>query len=352
MHGAVWLKFLSVRDTPGVALNFLALAEESMKRLWCRVIFAVTALASAFAQAQGYPSKPVRVIIPYATGGGSDAAARLVTNHLAQALGQAFVIDARPGGNTVIGTEAVARAQPDGYTLLFTGGSTMSIQPFMFAGKPPFDALGDFAPISMVSRFPFFLVVPASLPANSLQELVALAKAVPGQLSYASNGSGSIGHLAMEMIKQATGIDLIHVPYKGFAPAMPDLISGRTTMILADVAPIAQHVRAGNLKVLGTTSAQRSSYWPQVPTIAEQGVPGFDIEIWFGLYAPAKTPEDIILKLNAEIRKYLSSPEAKEAFARIGMDPAPSTPEQLRARIIAKQKVFGKAVKDANLKVE
>jgi tripartite-type tricarboxylate transporter receptor subunit TctC len=323
-----------------------------MRKLLCRAVFALAALAPAFAQAQGYPSKPVRVIIPYATGGGSDAAARLVTNYLAQALGQSFVIDARPGGNTVIGTEAVAKAQADGYTLLFTGGSTMSIQPFMFTGPPPYDVLRDFAPIGMVSRFPFFLVVPASLPANSLQDLVALAKAAPGRLSYGSNGSGSMVHLSMEMIKQATGMDLIHVPYKGFAPAMPDLISGRITMILADVAPIGQLVRAGSLKVLGTTSAQRSSYWPQVPTIAEQGIPGFDIEIWFGMYAPAKTPEDIILKLNAEMRKYLSSPEAKEAFARIGMDSAPSTPEELRARIIAEQKVFGKAVKDAKLKVE
>jgi len=323
-----------------------------MKKVLCRVIFALAALAPTFAQTQGYPSKPVRVIIPYATGGGSDAAARLVTNHLAQALGQPFVIDARPGGNTVIGTDAVAKAPPDGYTLLFTGGSTMSIQPFMYAGAPPYDVLRDFASIGMVSRFPFFLVVPASLPANSLQELVALARASPGRLSYASNGSGSIGHLSMEMIRRANAIDLIHVPYKGFAPAMPDLIAGRVTMILADVAPVAQLVRAGSLKVLATTSAQRSSYWPQVPTIAEQGMPGFDIEIWFGMYAPAKTPEDIILKLNAEMRKYLASQEAKEAFAKIGMDSAPSTPEELRARIIAEQKLFGKAVKDANLKVE
>ena len=258
-----------------------------MRKLLCRAMIAMAALASVFAHAQGYPSKPVRVIVPYATGGGSDAAARLVTNHLAQAFGQTFIIDARPGGNTVIGTDAVAKAQPDGYTLLFTGGSTMSVQPFMFAGTLPYDVLRDFATIGMVSRFPFFLVVPASLPANSLQELVALAKASPGRLSYASNGSGSMVHLSMEMIKRATGIDLIHVPYKGFAPAMPDLISGRVTMILADVAPIAQLVRAGSLKVLGTTSSQRSSYWPQVLTIAEQGIPDFDIEIWFGLYAPA-----------------------------------------------------------------
>ncbi|MBI3372100.1 MAG: tripartite tricarboxylate transporter substrate binding protein [Betaproteobacteria bacterium] len=313
---------------------------------------ALSAFACAFAQAQGYPSKPIRVIIPFPPGGGSDAAARLVTNHLAQVLAQTFVIDARPGGNTVIGTMAVAKAPADGYTLLFTGGSTMSIQPFMFAGKPPFDPLGDFAPVGMVSRFPFFLVVPASLQANSLQELIALAKASPGKLSYASNGSGTIGHLSMEMIRKETGIDLIHVPYKGFAPAVIDLLPGRVTMLLADVAPIGQHVRAGNLKVLAATSAKRSSYWPEVPTVAEQGIPGFGVEVWFALYAPAKTPDEIVARLNAEMQKYLSSPEAKDAYAKIGMDSAASSAEELRARIIAEQNVFSKAVKDANLKVE
>lgn len=323
-----------------------------MKTLLCWTVVALAACASACAQAQAYPAKPVRVIIPFPPGGGSDAAARLVTSHLAQVLGQSFVIDARPGGNTVIGTMAVAKAPADGYTLLFTGGSTMSIQPFMFAGKPPYDPLGDFLPIGMVSRFPFFLVVPAALPANSLQELIALARASPGKLSYASNGSGTIGHLSMEMIRKATGIDLIHVPYKGFAPAVIDLIPGRVSMLLADVAPIAQHVRAGSLKVLAATSAQRSSYWPEVPTIAEQAVPGFGVEVWFALYAPAKTPEDIVARLNGEMQKYLSSPEAKEAYARIGMDSAPSGAEELRARIIAEQNVFSKAVKDANLKID
>jgi tripartite-type tricarboxylate transporter receptor subunit TctC len=323
-----------------------------MKTILRWFILTLSVCASACAQAQAYPAKPIRVIIPFPPGGGSDAAARLVTNHFAQVLGQSFIIDARPGGNTVIGTTAVAKAPADGYTLLFTGGSTMSIQPFMFAGKPPYDPLGDFAPIGMVSRFPFFLVVPTALPANSLQELIALAKASPGKLSYASNGSGTIGHLSMEMIRKATGIDLIHVPYKGFAPAVIDLIPGRVSMLLADVAPIAQHVRAGSLKVLATTSAQRSSYWPEVPTIAEQAVPGFGVEVWFALYAPAKTPTEIVARLNAEMQKYLSSTEAKEAYARIGMDSAASSAEELRARIIAEQNVFSKAVKDANLKIE
>lgn len=323
-----------------------------MKILLRCMIFAAAVLACAGAQAQAYPSKPVRVVIPYTPGGGSDAAARLLANHLAQAFNQSFVIESRPGGNTVIGTDAVARSAADGYTLLFTGGSTMSIQPFMFSGKPPFDALGDFAPVGMVSRFPFFLVVPSSLPVNSLQELVAMAKASPGRLSYGSNGSGSIGHLGTEMIRQRFGMDLIHVPYKGFAPAVPDLLSGRITMMLADVAPIGQQVRAGALKVLAVTSRERSRYWPQVPTVAEQGISDFELDVWFALYAPARTSEDIIRSLNAAMRKYLGSPEANEAYAKIGMDTAPSAPEEVRARIIAEQKVFSKAVKEANLKVE
>ena len=298
-----------------------------------------------------YPAKPVRVIIPYTPGGGTEAAGRLLTNQLTQALGQSFVLDSRPGGNTVIGTEAVAKSAPDGYTLLFTGGSTMSIQPFMFS-KPPFDALGDFSPVGMVSRFPFFLAVASSLPANSLQDLVAMAKAQPGKLSYASNGSGSIGHLGTEMIRQAFGIELIHVPYKGFGPAVPDLISGRVTFILADVAPIGEHVRSGALKVLGATSTERSSYWPQVPTIAEQGLPGYQLDVWFALYAPARTSDEIIRTLNGAMRSYLSTPEAKTAFAKFGMDTVPSAPQDVRDRIVAEQKVFAKAVKDAHLKVD
>jgi len=323
-----------------------------MRALLRCIIFVAAALAVSGVQAQAYPSKPVRVVIPYTPGGGTDAAARLLMNHLGQAFNQSFIIDSRPGGNTVIGTEAVAKSSPDGYTLLFTGGSTMSIQPFMFSGRPPFDALADFAPVGMVSRFPFFLVVASSLPVNSLQELVAMAKASPGKLSYGSNGSGSIGHLGTEMMRQSLGMNLIHVPYKGFAPAVPDLISGRITMMLADVAPIGQQVRAGALKVLAATSLERSSYWPQVPTIAEQGIPGYQLDVWFAVYAPARTSDDIIRALNTAMRKYLSSPEAKEAYAKIGMDAAPSAPQDVRARIIAEQKVFSKAVKDANLKIE
>ena len=314
-------------------------------------LFAAALLAgSAFAQ--GWPAKPVRVVVPFPPGGGAEAAARFLANHFTTAFGQSFIIDNRPGGNTVIGTEAVAKAPADGYTLLVTGGSTMSIQPLVFAGKLPYDPLGDFSPVSTVSHFPFFLVVPASLQVNTLAELVAYVKARPGQVSYASNGSGTMAHLGMEMLKQATGMDLLHVPYKGFAPALPDLLSGRIGVMMADLAPVGQQIRAGSLKVLAATSAQRSAFLPEVPSVAELGNPGYEIDVWFGLFAPAKTPADIIARLNAESRKYLLSAEAKEAYGKVGHETLYSTPEMVRARIIAEQKAFAKAVKDAGVKPE
>ena len=317
-----------------------------------KMLFVLLLAVAGSAFAQAWPIKPVRVIIPYPPGGGAEAAARFLANHFTQAFGQPFVIDNRPGGNTVIGAEAAAKAAPDGYTLFITGGSTMSVQPYVFAGKLPYDPLGDFAPVSMVSRFPFFLVVPASLPAKSLAELVALVKAKPGQLSYASNGSGSIAHLGMEMLKLGTGMDLLHVPYKGFAPALPDLLSGRVTVMMADLAPIGAQLKAGNLRVLGATSRERTAFMPEAPTIAELGLPGYEIDVWFALYAPAKTPADIVARLNAEARKYLGSAEAKEAYGKVGHEPAPSTPEAVRARIASEQKVFTKAVKEAGVKPE
>jgi tripartite-type tricarboxylate transporter receptor subunit TctC len=323
-----------------------------MRKLVALLLLSIAGSAFGQASPAAWPTKPVRVIIPYPPGGGAEAAARFLANHFTQAFGQSFVIDNRPGGNTVIGAEAAAKAPADGYTLFVTGGSTMSLQPLVFAGKLPFDPLGDFAPVSMVSHFPFFLVVPASLQVNTLAELVAYVKARPGQISYASNGSGLLSHLGMEMLKQSTGMDLLHVPYKGFAPALPDLLSGRIGVMMADLAPVGQQVRAGSLRVLAATSAQRSSFLPEVPSVAELGNPGYEIDVWFGLFAPAKTPADILARLNAESRKYLLSPEAKDAYGKVGHEPLYSTPEAVRARIIAEQKAFAKAVKDAGVKPE
>ena len=320
-----------------------------MRRL-AALLLALALSGGAFAQA--WPARPVRVIVPFPPGGGAEAAARFLAGHFAQAFGQSFVIDNRPGGNTVIGTEAAARAAPDGYTLLLTGGSTMSIQPLVFAGKLPYDPLVDFAPVTQVSHFPFFVVVPASIGVGSLAELVAYAKERPGQLSYASNGSGTMAHLGMEMLKQATGMDLLHVPYKGFGPALPDLLSGRVTVMMADLAPVGQQVRSGALRALAATSRERSSFLPEVPSVAELGNPGYEIDVWFGLFAPSRTPAEIVARLNAEAARYLASAEAKEAFGKVGHEPLPSSAEAVRARIAAEQKSFARAVKEAGLRPE
>jgi tripartite-type tricarboxylate transporter receptor subunit TctC len=323
-----------------------------MKRVLAAGFAASLTLFAGIAAAQPYPARQVRVIIPYTVGGGADAAARLVADHLSRGLGQAFVIDPRPGGNTVIGAEAAAKAPADGYTLFVTGGSTMSIQPFVFQGKLPYDPLGDFAPVSMISRFPFFFVVPSTLGVNTLAEFVAYVKARPGQLSYASNGSGGLGHLGTEMLRQALGLDLAHVPYKGFGPMLPDVLAGRVAAVMMDLAPLGSNARSGAVKFLAVTSSTRSSFMPEVPTVAELAIPGYEIDVWFALYAPAKTPVAITSQLNAEMRKYLGSPEAKEAYAKLGHEPMFSTPDYVRTRIVNEQKLFAPAVKAANLKPE
>ena len=323
-----------------------------MKPFLNLVLAAVAVMLSSHVTAQTYPSKQVRVIIPYSVGGGADAATRLVTDHLSRALGQAFVVDSRPGGNTVIGAEAVARAPADGYTLFVTGGSTMSIQPFVFPGKLPYSPLGDFAPVSMISRFPFFLVVPSTLGVNSYAELLTYVKANPGKLSYASNGTGSIGHLGTEMIRQATGMDLTHVPYKGFGPVLPDLLAGRIALVMMDLAPLGSNATSGAVKIIASTSAQRSPFMPNVPTVAELAIPGYEIDVWFALYAPARTPAAIINVLNAELRKLLGSPEGKAAYARLGHEAMFSTSEYVTARIVSEQARFEPAVKAAKLKPE
>ena len=315
-------------------------------------MMALLAAGAGFSQPAStgsYPSKPVRVVIPYPPGGGADSAARLVTNHLSQALGQPCVIEHKPGGNTLIGTESVARSPADGYTLLLTGGSTMSVQPFVFQGKLPYDPLRDFAPISMVSRFPFFMVTPVSVPAASLAELVALVRAKPGHYSYASNGTGLVSHLGMEILKRSTGMEMVHVPYKGFAPALPDLLSGRTSVMMADWVVVAPHIKDGKLRALAVTSRERWSSAPQVPTVAELGHPGYAVDVWFALFAPAGTPGEIVARLSAEVRRYLATAEAMEAYARLGHEGYGSPPEEVGALIRAEQEGYSKIVREAKI---
>lgn len=316
------------------------------------LLFALLSACAPFAAAQSYPARPVRVVIPYPPGGGAEAAARLLTLHLSQALGQSFVIDPKPGGNTLIGTEMVAKAPGDGYTLLFTGGSTMSVQPFVFAGKLPYDPLNDFAAISMVSRFPFFVVVPASVPAKTLAEFVALAKARPGQVAYASNGTGALAHLGTEMLSRGTGIEMLHVPYKGFGPALPDLLSGRVSLMMADWVVVAPHIKEGKLRALAVTSSGRWNSAPEVPTVAELAIPGYAVDVWFALYAPRGTPADVVARLGNETRKYLASPEAKAAYDKLGHEAYGSPGEEVMALVRAEHAKYSVAVREAKISAQ
>lgn len=323
-----------------------------MKRLHHLLAALACAVLVAPLHAQAWPDKPVRIVIPYPPGGGADAAARLIAGQLSKALGQTFIVDSRPGGNTTIAAGAVARAPADGYTLLMTGGSTMSLLPLIATEKLPFDPAADFAPVGMVSRFPYVLAASTQFGAGTLAEALARARAKPGEVAYASNGIGGITHLGMEWLAHEAGVNLLHVPYKGFAPAVTDVVGGRTPLIMADWAPIAGSVQSGALKVLGVTSARRSPLLPDMPTIAEQGYAGYDLEIWFGLYAPAGTSPEVIARVGDTMRQWLASAPAREAFARIGHEPAPSTPADVRARIAAERKSFATIVKAANIKAE
>jgi tripartite-type tricarboxylate transporter receptor subunit TctC len=313
------------------------------------LVVVLLAICAPLAGAQTYPSKTVRVVIPYPPGGGAEAAARLLSVHLTQALGQSFVIEPKPGGNTLIGAEMVAKAPADGYTLLFTGGSTMSVQPFVFAGKLPYDPLNGFEPVSMVSRFPFFVVVPTSLGAKSLAEFVVIAKAKPGQVAYASNGTGALAHLGTEMLSRGTGIDMLHVPYKGFGPALPDLLSGRVSLMMADWVVVAPHIKEGKLRALAVTSRERWHSVPEVPTVAELGIPGYAVDVWFALYAPKGTPAEIVTRLNAETRRYLASPEAQAAYDKLGHEAYGSTGEEVLALVRAEHQKYSVAVREAKV---
>lgn len=299
--------------------------------------------------AQDWPAKPVRIVVPYPAGGGVDAAARLVAQHLSTVLGQSVLVEPKPGGGTVIGAEMVSRAAPDGYTFLLTGGSTMSLLPHTHPGKLPFDPLQDFAPVSMVSRLPFFLITSPANNYSTLKDLVADAKSKPGRLPYASNGVGSMGHVGTAMLTQSAGVDMIHVPYQGFPPAISDLVTGRVVMVMADLAPVKGQIQAGTLRALAVASNQRSRFMPDVPTLAEAGFPGNEFEIWLALYAPAKTPSAIVTRVSQEMKKYLDMPSTKEAFSKLGHESDSAGPEVVRQRIESELKAMLPVVKSAGL---
>ena len=326
-----------------------------MNRLLATVLQCVSAAAIIAVAppglAQSYPVKPIRIVVPYPPGGTTDILAREIGQKLGESLKQSVVVDNRPGANGNIGAQAVATAAPDGYTLLMSPAGTLTSNPHLYATMP-FDTFKSFAPITIVAETPHFVVVNPAVPANSIPELIALAKARPGTLTFASPGTGSSPHLSGELFKTMAGVNLQHVPYKGAAPAINDLLGGVVTMSFDTVPSSTPHVKAGKLRALAVTSAKRLPNFPEVPTVAESGVPGYESTTWFGLLAPAGTPKDIVDKLHAEVIKAMQTPDIKERFARQGADPVGNTPEQFTGVLQSETAKWGKVIKDSGVRLE
>jgi tripartite-type tricarboxylate transporter receptor subunit TctC len=285
-----------------------------------RLALALACVAAALpALAQTYPSRPVKIIVPYGAGGPADIYARFIGAKLAEAMGQSFVVEDRPGGGAVIGTDAVAKAAPDGYTLLMMS-NTHTVNETLIA-KKPYDLMRDLAPITGVNYSDLLMVVHPSVPANNLKEFIALAKAKPKALNYASSGPGTPYHMAGELFKLMAGVDVVHVPYKGSDGARTGILGGQVQMMLDAITTMTPNVRAGKLKAMGTTGKTRSAVLPDVPTLAEAGVPGYEAGIWLGLMAPAATPRPVLERLNAEVNKVINAPEVKEAWGKQGAMP-------------------------------
>lgn len=322
-----------------------------MKRYCCN-IFAVPLLALAGSVcAQTYPSKPIRIVVPFAAGGGVDFTARIVGQKLSMAFGQPVVADNRTGAAGAIGTELAAKSAPDGYTLLLGSAGPLAILPGI-SPRLPYDPIASFAPVTLVSSMPFVLVVHPSLPVRSVQDLIALARAKPGQLNYASPGSGSTTHLVAELLKALAKLDIVHVPYKGVAPAVADLLAGQVQLMSGDLSTVMPQVRAGKLRALALTGAKRSALAPELPTIAEAGVPGYEASGWFGVLAPAATPGEIVSRLNAAIVKGIMDADARERLAALGGDVVGSTPAEFALRLRDDLAKWGQLIKAIGLKSE
>jgi tripartite-type tricarboxylate transporter receptor subunit TctC len=300
--------------------------------------------------AQPYPVKAIRMIVPFGTGSTTDTLGRLVAQKFTETWGQPVVIDNRGGAGGNIGTEMVAKAAGDGYTLLMAAGSH-AINPSLY-GKLSYDAVRDFAPVTLVGSSPQLLIASTGLPANSVRELIALAAAKPGQLRYASGGNGSPSHLAMELFKSMAKVDMVHVPYKGGDPVLIALLSGEMQLYFGNIRAMMPHVKAGKLKALGVTSPNRSPAVPEIPTIAESGLPGYAMMAWWGLLAPAGTPKSIVTQLQAEVARMLKVPALRDRLAAVGIDAVGSSPEAFSAYIRQEIKTWAKVVKEAGVRID
>ncbi len=306
---------------------------------------------SPSALAQPFPSKPLRIVVPFPAGGTTDVLARAVAQKLTETLGQPVVVDNRPGAGGNIGAELVAKSPPDGYTLLMGTVGTHAINPGLYP-KMPYDHVRDFAPVILVAGVPNVLVVNPSLPVNSVQELIVYSKANPGKLNFASSGNGTSIHLSAELFKTMAGVQIMHVPYKGSAPALQDLVGGQVQLMFDNLPSSLALIKGGKLKALAVTSSARAAALPDVPTLAESGLPGFEASSWFGLLAPAGTPQPAIATLNAEVAKWLATPEAREKLLAQGAIAAGGTPEDFTRHIAAETAKWQKVVKESGAKVD
>jgi tripartite-type tricarboxylate transporter receptor subunit TctC len=318
-------------------------------RVLVAALLAVTTLAHAADPI--YPNRSVRLVVPFPAGGTTDVIARLVGQKLSASLQQQFVIDNRPGAGGNIGADMVAKAPADGYTLLLGTVSSHSINPSLYA-RMPYDAMKDFAPISLLATSPNVLVVNPSLSARSVQELVTLAKAKPGTLTFASGGNGTTHHLAGELFKRMAGVDMIHVPYKGNAPAITDVIGGQVNLMFDNVGNSLPHIKAGKLRALAVTGPARTSVLPNVPTLAELGFAGFNITPWFGLFAPARTPPAILQRLNVAVNAALHESQVRDLIATEGMEAQGNSPEQFRTFLQGESVRWSKLVKESGARID
>ena len=317
-------------------------------RWQCAIGATIACVSAGTAYAQTYPVKPVRIVVPFAPGGGTDVIARHLAAGLTESLKRQFLVDNRAGANAIVGTEVVARAPADGYTLLFVS-SPHSVNPSMYA-KLPYDTLRDFAPVAMVASSPYFLVTHPSLPVRNVKELIALARKQPDQILYGSGGSGSSAHLTAELFNQMAGVKLREIPFKGAGPALIGTMTGEVALVFGNALTVKPHIESGRLRALGIASAQRSPSAPDLPTISEAGVPGFRSDAVLGMLAPARTPRAIIDTLNAEAHKVMQLPNSVEAMRRMAVDIALSTPEEFGRLIESEMNRWGKVIRALNLK--
>jgi len=313
-------------------------------------VSALLALAAFGASAQGWPSRPVHVVVPYPAGGPNDIIVRMVGKRLGETLGEPIVVENRPGAGGNIGTYSVAKSAPDGYTLVSVGPGALIINPLL--GKVPYDTMRDFAPVTIMAVAPNALVAHPSFPAKSVKDLIALAKRKPGAINYASGGTGSTPHLAAALFAVMAGVQLTHVPYKGTGPATADLVGGQVQIAFLGIPTVLPHIRSGKLRALAVTGARRSPELPDVPTVAEAGVPGYELSPWYGLLAPAGTPSAVVARLAAEATKIVREPAMREQLVAQGAEPAGGTPEEFARTLRSDAALWKKVVKDAGIRAD